>query len=405
MRPTSLCRKLTGNDNLLASCATLTQEGMLFDVRPRKHKPRCGCCGQLAPGYDQQPQRQWRAESVADVRILLRYAPRRVNCPDCGVHVEQLPWAYHGSRFTHDFEEKAAYLSQITNKTAVTQLLGISWRTVGRIIETVVQRRLNPERLRGLRCIGVDEFSYRKKHNYITLVVDHDTQRVIWAAKGKSADVLGLFFDQLDAQTLAGIGYVTMDMSASYIKAVSERLPKAQIVFDRFHVQRLVGEALDDVRKAEVRGTEDEEEAKSVKKSRYTLLKRQWNLTRKEKQKLAAIQKNNQRLYRAYLLKEAFSKALDYRQPARARKALDEWLEWANRSQLKPFIKVAATVSKYKEGILAYIRDRYNNGLVEGINNKLRMVARRAFGFHSAQALIAMLFLNCGGITLTPRLP
>lgn len=404
MRPTPLCRKLTGLDSLMASAFTLEEKAIIFQVRPRKPKKRCGCCGAFAPGYDRLPERTWRSESYGDIAVLLRYAPWRVQCPHCGVHVEQVPWARHASRFTRDFEEKVAYLAQMTNQTAITELTGISWRTVGRIIDTVVSERLDPNRLKGLRAIGVDEFSYRKRHHYITLVVDHDQGRVIWAGEGRSSEVLAGFFALLDADTRAGIRYVTMDMAASFIKAVREQLPKAQIVFDRFHVQRLVSDALDEVRKIETRALGGEE-GKALKKGRFALLKNPWNLTRKEKQKLADIQKNNVRLYRAYLLKEAFAKALDYRQPKRAREALDEWLAWASRSKLPAFVKVARTIRKYKEGILAYIRDRLSNGFVEGINNKLRVVARRAYGFHSADALISMLFLNCGGVTPQPRLP
>ena len=146
-------------------------------------------------------------------------------------------------------------------------------------------------------------------------------------------------------------------------------------------------------------------EGHAIKKSRWPLLNNPWNLTRKQRQKLSEIQKNNKRLYRAYLLKEALAKALDYRQPWRARKALDEWLAWASRSRQAAFLRVAHTIRKYKEGILAYIEERLTNGIVEGINNRIRMVARRAFGFHSAEALMAMLYLCCSGIQLNPPLP
>jgi len=172
MRPTPLCRKLTGLDSLIASNWTLDDKAILFQVRPRKPKKRCGCCGSVAPGYDRLPERTWRSESYGDIAILLRYAPWRVSCPQCGIRVEQVPWARHDSRFTRDFEEKVAYLAQITNKTAITQLTGIAWRTVGRIIERVVEDRLDPDRLKGLRAIGVDEFSYRYVGNdsVITLI-------------------------------------------------------------------------------------------------------------------------------------------------------------------------------------------------------------------------------------------
>jgi len=273
MRPTPLCRKLTGIESLYANRYQFGEKGIVFDVRPRKRTKRCGCCGESAPGYDRQPERTWRCESYGDIRILLRYAPWRVDCPRCGVHVEAVPWARHGSRFTRDFEEKVGYLAIATNRTAVTELMGISWRTVGRIIETLVAEKLDPNRFKGLRAIGVDEFSYRKRHNHITLVIDHDAQLVIWAAEGRSAEVL------------------------------------------------------------------------------------------------------------------------------------EEWLAWTSRSKLAPFVKVARTIRQYKEGILAYIRDRLTNGFVEGINNKLRVVTRRAFGFHSAEALISMLFLNCGGDQSKPQAP
>ena len=148
-----------------------------------------------------------------------------------------------------------------------------------------------------------------------------------------------------------------------------------------------------------------QEGASWIKRTRFALLKSPWNLTRTERQKLSDIQKTNKRLYRAYLLKETLAKALDYVQVGRAEKALNEWLAWAARSKLEPFKRVARTIRKHKQGILDYIRTRYTNGVVEGFNNRFRMVARRAFGFHSAEALIAMMFLCCGGITLAPPLP
>ena len=196
-----------------------------------------------------------------------------------------------------------------------------------------------------------------------------------------------------------------MDMAGGYLKAVQKWLPEAVVVFDRFHAQRLVGDAVDEVRREEVRRLEGADEVKFIKKSRYALLKNPWNTTKRDDERLSVIQKKNARLYRAYLLKESFARALDYKQPKRAHDALDEWLAWASRSKLKPFVKVARTVRKYADGILAYVACRLTNGLVEGLNNRLRMIARRAYGFHSAAALIAMMFLCCGGITLDPPLP
>lgn len=405
MRLTSLCRKITGVTSLYASNLRIDDQGITFDVRPRWHKPRCGQCGKRRPTYDRRGTRCWQHLSVGRTKLRLSYAPRRVNCADCGVRVEQVPWAAANSRFTRDLEELAAYGAQVMDRTAVTKLLGISWRSVGRIIERIVDERLDDSRFDGVRCIGVDEFSYRKRHRYLTVVVDHDRQRVIWAGQGRSAETLGAFFDAMGDERLEQIETVSIDMAGGYIKAIKARLAKAQIVFDRFHVQRLVSDALDEVRRAQVRALGDEDEAKFIKGCRHALLKNPWNLTRQDQQRLAAVQENNAALYRGHLLKETFAKALDYLQPKRARRALEEWLAWASRSRLKPFVKAARTIRKHKEGILAYIKERHTNARVEGINNRLRMIARRAFGFHSPQPLMAMLFLCCGGIELNPPLP
>jgi transposase len=406
MRVTTLLRRMLGVPELFVRSLEFRGCALVVRVVPRWRKPRCGECQQLAPRYDRRPERLWRHLGLGRLRILLSYAPRRVACSSCGgVHVEQVPWAWRGSRFTSDFEELTAYLAQITDKTKVAQLMGITWRTAGKIVERVVARELDPTRLDGLRNIGVDEFSYRKRHRYLTTVVDHDRRRVVWAAPNRTSATLGAFFDELGEDRCAKLECVTMDMAVGYISAVEKRLPTAQIVFDRFHVQRLASDALDKVRREQLREIRGTNEGTELFKSRFALLKNPWNLNRKEKQKLNELQQTNARIYRAYLLKETLAKALDYRQPWRAERALREWLAWASRSKLKPFVKTARTIRKYFDGIVAYIQGRLTNGIVEGFNNKLRMIARRAFGFHSPPPLIAMLYLCCGGITLDPPLP
>lgn len=405
MRITTLFRKFLGVEDVYVQEVDINEGGLFLTVRPRWWLPRCRGCGDVAPGYDQLPLRSWQHLPWGKVAVYLVYAPRRVECKSCGVCAEKLPWAEGNTRFTAEFEEMVAYLAQLTDKTRVTKLLGISWRAVGRIIERVVQRRLDPGRLEGVKRIGVDEFSYRKRHRYITIVVDHDRRRVIWAGEGSSTETLEGFFKQLGPDGCSQIKEVTLDMSAAYIGAVKTSLPQASVIFDRFHVQKLASDALDEVRRSIVREQDDPEEASAVKGTRFALLKNPWDLTRTEKDKLCEVQKRNRPLYRAYLLKETLARALDYLQPKRATDTLRDWLAWACRSKLKPFERVAGTIKKHFDGVLAYVKGRLTNGFTEGINNKLRMVARRAFGFHSAEALIAMLFLTCGGIVLDPPLP
>ena len=405
MRTNTLARRLLGVTSIRCRGVEVAEDGLVFEVRPSWQRPRCGGCGKRAPGYDRLEARRWQHLAVGAVILWLRYAPRRVSCASCGIRAEKVPWGESPSRFTSALEELAAYFAQLTDKTAVTRLLAIAWRTVGNIVERVVGGRLDPGRLDDLRFIGVDEFSYRKRHRYITVIVDHVQSRVVWSAKGKSAETVAAFFAELGAERAGKIEVVTMDMSAAYIQAVREHAPKAQIVFDRFHVQRLSGDALDEVRRAQVRGLDDPEARQAIKNSRFALLRNLWNLDKDDKTKLSEVQNNNKTLYRGYLLHHALAHVLGYAQRGRAEKGLEEWLSWASRSRLKPFVKLARTIRNHKDNILAYVEYRLTNGVVEGINNRLRMIARRAYGFHSAGALIAMLFLCCGGITLNPPLP
>jgi transposase len=409
MRLTKFARILIGINSLFVVGVRIEGFCIIATVKPTSPKARCPKCGRCRPGYDRREEpRRWVHLSIGSFTFILEYAPRRVDCPTCGVLVEKVPWARHDCRFTRDFEEMVAYLAQTTDKTSVCKLMGISWSTVGNVVARVVADKLDPHRLDELRKIGVDEFSYRKRHRYITVVVDHGQQRVIWAGVGKGEEALNGFFRELGKERAEKLEVVTMDMSAAYIKSVQNNADKAQIVFDRFHVQKLAGDAVDEVRRelsSKYRALGDSDAAQVIKSSRFSLLRRNFNASASDKQKLADIERHNKPLYRAYLLKETLADVFEKTTVDEARAALDAWLAWASRSKLAPFARVARTIRKFKDRILAYIESRLSNGIVEGFNNKLRMIANRAFGFHSAEALIASLFLCCSGIVLEPKLP
>jgi transposase len=298
-----------------------------------------------------------------------------------------------------------AYLAQRMDQTAVRLLMGIEWRSVGAIVARMVKDRLDPQRLENLYVIGVDEISFRRHRNYITVVVDHAKKRVVWTGEGKSSETLNRFFTELGPERAKKIATATIDMFQAYINVLKERAPQAQIVFDRFHVQRLASDAVDEVRREQARQAKGTDDAGWIKDTRFALLKNPWNLSFMDRCRLSAVQKHNVPLFRAYLLKESLAKTLDYLQLGRAKKALGEWLSWAARSRLAPFVKLARTIKQHKDGILAYIPTRLTNGLTEGLNNKSRLITRRAYGFHSAEALEAMIHLCCGGIVLDPPLP
>jgi transposase len=194
---------------------------------------------------------------------------------------------------------------------------------------------------------------------------------------------------------------VTLNLSAAYIKAVTEASPEARLIFDRFHVQRLAHDALDTVRRQQWRAADADDKA-AIKGTRFALQKNPWNLTDVEQGKLTDVQRTNRPLYRAYLLKETLARILDGAQVNVARDKLLDWIAWATRSRLPPFRRVARTIKQYIEGIVAYVATGLNSGRSEGLNGKIRTITRRSFGFHSATSLLALITLCCGGITLTP---
>lgn len=404
MRATTLLSTVLGMKHTRVEAVAFDEGGVVADVAPTTTIPRCsGCFCRVDNGYDAR-RRCWRHLDLAGMRVVLRYKLRRVDCPRCGVRIELVPWAEPDSWFTRDFEEHTAYLAQTTDKTTVVNTMRVAWRTVGEIARRVLNRVQRGDPLDGLKRIGIDELSYRRHHEYITVVIDHIAKRVVWARPGKDAATLGEFFKELGPERSKQLEAVTIDMSGAYIKAVTEASPQATMIFDRFHVQRLAQEAVDEVRRAEVRESRGTEEGKVLKHLRFLLLKNPWNLTNLEGQRIAELPRTNKPIYRAYMLKEGLAGILDGLDVDDARVKLGQWISWATRSRLEPFKKLARTVKAHFEGILAYIPLRLNNGRTEGMNGKIRTITRRSYGFHSASNLIALIFLCCSGISLLPVL-
>jgi len=405
MRSTTLLRILLAIQSLVVRGSDFDDDGLVVDVAPTWKIPRCGDCGSQARSIHDERERYWRHLDGAGMYVKLRYSIRRVHCPACGgVKTERVPWAGHGFNFTHAFEERVAFLAQQSSKTAVSELMRVSWRTVGGIIRRVVGRHLDVEedRLDGLRHIGIDEISYRRHHEYVTVVIDHERGVVVWAQRGKNADTLKAFFKELGPERCKRIESATIDMSAAYISAIEEMIPGAKLIFDRFHVQRLVQNALDETRRDEVREALGKEGKKALKNTRWSLLKSPWNLTGAENKSLEELEEANKTLFRGYMLKESFAAILDGRQIHVARERLSAWIADARESGLSHFVKTAGTIERHMDGILEYVRTRFSNGRTEGMNGKIRTITRRSFGFHSAKALIAMIFLCCGGVHVTP---
>jgi transposase len=294
-----------------------------------------------------------------------------------------------------------AWLAQQMAKTPITGLLRIGWDTVGRIVQRVVADHLDERRLEGLVAIGVDEISYRRGQRYLTSVADHARGAIVWCAPGRNAQTLQAFFDLL-GERRHSIRAVSIDMSGGYQKAICDSLPQAEICFDPFHVVRLAQRAVDQVRRDEWNAHERSHTTtgKWIKGTRWSLLKAPEKQTIAQLALLHEVQQANKPLYRAFLLKEELRVLYQLDDPTLAPEHLDAWLDWASRSRLEPFVKLARTIRRHRDGILNAIRLGLNNGRLEGLNSRIRLISHRSFGFHSAEPLIALVYLCCTRILI-----
>ena len=405
MRITTFLNRTIGLPGLWVKGVRIETRGaetpiVVIEIRRRFHKLTCPECGTQVRGRFDERKRWWRHPGIWGHRTYLEGPIRRLRCPECeAVRTEEVPWARPRSWFTRFFEDAVGLLAQQLSHTAVAELGGISWATVGSIAERLVAEKLHEDRFENLRRIGVDEISYRKHHKYLTVVVDHDRNRVIWVGVGKSGDTLAEFFKELGPERAACLEMASIDMSAGYEKALRAYAPQAEIVFDRFHVARLANDALTAVRRQEAGKLAPFERA-ALKGTRWILLKRRERLDADQAATLAAIRHTNAPVYRASLLKESFLDVFTTPDRPTAERRLREWLAWACRSRLRPFVRLGRTVRKHLDGILAFIDSGLTNARLEGMNNKIRLLSHRAFGFHSADPLIATVYLCCSGIVL-----
>jgi len=381
---------------------------LVVSARPlRRDTRRCGLCRKRSPLYDKgEGRRRWRALDLGTVQAYVEAEAPRVECRKHGVGVAWIPWARHDARYTREFEDTAAWMATHTSKTTLVDLFRVTWRTVGRIITRVMDEGQGKvDRFAGLTRIGIDEISYKKGHRYITVVVNHDTGRLIWAAPGRDKDTLGTFFDELGEERCAAITLVSADAADWISTVVGERCKNATLCMDPFHVVQWATKALDEVRRQVwnvARKSGQKEAADDLKGARYALWKNPEDLTKNQRAKLSVIQDTNRRLYRAYLLKEQLRKVFRLR-GKRGMNLLDAWLTWARRCQIPEFVKVAKSISNHRAAIEAALTEGLTNARVESMNTKIRLITRMAFGFRSTDALIALAMLSLGG--LCPSLP
>jgi transposase len=402
-----------GAEKVVVERVELEGDVLVVHVRPaRAARGRCGVCRRRSGRYDMgEGRRRWRALDAGTTKVFLEADAPRVRCHQHGVVVAHVPWARHGAGHTLAFDQTVAWLATQCSKTAVTQLMRIAWRTVGAIVARVwADVDALGDRLDGLTRIGIDEISYKRGHYYLTVVVDHDTGRLVWAAPGRDRATLRRFFDQLGPQRSAAITHVSADQADWITEVVTERCPDAVQCADAFHVVKWATEALDEVRrqawnqarragqtKGKGYGRRDATgDARRLKGARYALWKNPDNLTERQADKLAWIAKTNPRLHRAWLLKEALRYVFTVKGDA-GKIALDRWLSWARRCRIPAFVRLARRIKAVRERIDATLEHGLSNALVESVNTKIRLLTRIAFGFRSADALIGLAMLSLAG--------
>ena len=385
-----------------------TTATFILRVRLRQQdRRRCPYCSRRCPGYDGgNGVRRWRLPDMGLSPAYVEAETARVQCPEHGVVVRAVPWARSGSDFTYAFEETVTWLAVRTDKTTVSTLLRIAWRSVGAILERVsAAAHLKLDVFAKVTRIGIDEVAYRKGHRYLTVVIDHDSGRLLWASPGRDEANLHTFFDLLGPERSAKIRLVSADAASWIGNVVAARCPNATLCLDPFHVVQWATKAVDDVRREvwnRTRRNGDKKTANAIKGSRWALLKNPEDLDGNQRIRLARIQDHNQPIYRAYLLKEQLRDVFKH-VGVQARNILDDWLAWASRSKLESFVKLARSIRRNRPAIDAVLEHRLSNARVEAANTKLKLLTRLAFGFHSHAPLVALAMLKLGG--LCPALP
>ena len=363
---------------------------------------RCGECGmevKVTRGHVRHVRR-WKDLYMRDKPLWIVYQPYRVQCPVCGIRVEKVPWAPRHSRVTTALAKAVGILAKDQSWSKVAKHFDLNWKTVAQIIRWLVSYGILHRKRKPLHLLGIDEVSRKKGQSYITVVYDLERSELIWVSEGRKEQALDIFFAWLGKRRCRTITAVSMDMWAPYVASVRSNAPRAVIVFDRFHLVKHLNEAVDEVRKRMMRKIYTKEGTISVKGSRYIWLKNPWNLNDKEHETLKSMLQMNLPIVRAYLLKEAFQRVWDYRSVGWARRMLKQWFWWATHSRLKPMRNFAYLLRRHEEGILAWTKLRISNGAVEGMNNKIKLISRRAYGFRDPYNYIAAIFHGCANLPM-----
>ena len=377
---------------------------LLVELMPDlRYNPLCGRCQKPGRFRDIRPQRHFKHVPLWNIPVELAYCPRRVSCQVCvGIYVEHMPWAAGKRRMTAAYACFLATWARLLPWKQVAELYHCSWGSVCSAVRHVVDYGLQKRDLSDLSLIGIDEISRQRGHNYLTNVYDLKTSTLIWSAPGRTKDTLADFFKLLGPQGCQQLKGICCDMWRPYIDVVQQYAPQALLVFDKFHIVSHLMSAVDQVRRDEIH-EKGKDHKDLVTHTRFLWLKNPWNLTDKQKGRLSTLEKLNLKINRAYLLKESFRQFWEYKTKGWAARFLKKWFWWATHSRLKPMRNFAWMLRRHEQGLLNYFKLRIDNGIVEGLNNKAKVVSHRAYGYRTAHMYITALY-HCLGDLQMPKL-
>ena len=360
----------------------------------------CSGCGKKAVGYDRQPERQWKFVPLWGLAVFLLYAPRRVNCPQCGPTIEKVPWASGKHQSCDVFRLFLAQWARLLSWAEVARCFRCAWADVYCAVKWVVDFGIENRDLSGVTALGIDEIHVGKKEKFWTLVyqIDEGSKRLLWIGFDRTEATINLFFEAFGEDFCQGIRFLCSDMWKPYLKSAAHFLPEALHILDRFHIVKKLNEAIDDIRREETRARIQAGLDPLLKKMRWAFLKKRCNWTRTQRRRMREIQGSSLRTLRAFLLVETFQHFWTYISPAWAAKFLDAWCMKVARSRLEPLKKVARSLRSHRCLLLNYFRAKrqFSSGVVEGLNAKVKLTLKRSYGFRTQNAREVALYHALG---------
>lgn len=377
-----------------------------LSVKPYKNGCRCVQCGQrgriLAQGKE---PRSWQDIAVLGRRVILWYVPKEIQCARHGRGQEQIPWAAPYSRITYRSEWRICRLCQEMTQKAAAQLLCMPSSTLSDLLHRIITRVRSEHAVRGIKSLGVDEISYKKRHRYATLVYDLDRACVVWVGEGKGRETIDRFFNEvLSAGQKRRIRWASSDMSLAYTEAIKAHCPNATLVIDRFHLVKALNEAVDEVRKEQWREL-GAAQRKFVKGLRWLLGMGSATRTKSHTRQLNSLARGNRRIYRAWVLKDEFEHFWSYSYLGSAKAFLKRWMTSALRSRLPSMRAFVKTLRAHYDNIITYVERSLTNAVAEGLNRVVKIAKNRASGFRGLHNFADMIYLIVGDLDIPDKIP